>query len=450
MRVCSMLAILFFKTAMLHGQHQQVLTKQRVFQLSLAPGLGTNGTQPGSFNNYLSINLTSGYAASTLLFEIASISNLNINKSKGLQIAGMVNLTGGNAFAGLSKKQKDEKEKSGFTPYLSGWQISGLTNIVLGDADGAQFVGGINVVKGAHLGIQFSGITNIVYKYSMGIQIAGLFNVSQESFSGLQLSAFSNYTKGEMAGFQLTLLNHAGAIEGKNSYNNSPPTGIQIGLANFAKKMNGFQIGLINFAGQSQGTQIGLLNFYKGGKQFETKDGTAIGLLNFGQFNYAAVYTNEIFGFNYEVSTGTRKNSRIKLDNRNVYITNAIIYSHKSFSGAQWAFGYGLKKLSFNRSASPGMEESRFMGYGIDVQHINSETGKLTKHLNLLTRIKFLVGRRIAPKLFGVNWYASISFNALWSDEENSIEADFLSSSTEVKNVNLEYWPGLSLGILLH
>lgn len=443
------IAILFFQSSFLHAQ-RDIPIRQRIFQLSIVPGLGTNGTQPGSYENYFSINLMSGYSASALLFEIATLSNLNTNRTRGLQMAGLVNLTGGNAFGGLSKKERDEKIKSGFSSYLNGAQISGLTNLVLDNVYGIQITGGANVVKGHMLGAQLSGLSNVVYEFSFGAQLSGLFNVSVASMDGVQIAGLSNYTKGQMAGLQLSAINQAGDIEGKNSYDNAQPTGIQIGLLNIARKMNGFQVGLINFAKQSQGTQIGLINFYRGGKQSETKDGTAIGLLNFGDLDYVSFYANEIFRLNYEFSTGTRKNSRIKMTRRNVYVTNAIIYSHQAMRGDDWGIGYGLKKMYFNRSELPGMTESRFFSYGFDAQHINSEKGEVARNLSLLTRLKFMVGKRIAPKWFGVNWYAAVSLNAYWNDNGDSIAPDFLSSSTTVKKINLEYWPGVSAGFLFH
>lgn len=449
MRFYLALTFFVFRTFSFYAQ-RDVPVKDRIFQLSLIPALGTNGLHPSSFNNYFSINLSSGYSASNLLFELGVVSNLNVNRTSGLQIAGVANITGGNAFGGVTKKEREEKTKSGFSPYLSGGQFSGLTNIVLGNVYGVQFTGGINLDKGALLGLQVSGIGNIVYKYSFGVQLSGLFNVSEVSFSGVQIAGLSNYTKGEMTGIQLGLLNQAGNIEGKNSFDNTQPTGFQIGLINFSKKMNGFQFGLINFAKQSQGTQIGLINFYKGGKQIDTKDGTAIGLVNLGDLTYVSVYTNELFGLNYEISTGTRKNGRVKLDKRNVYVTNALIFSHSSFNETEWGLGYGLKKMFFNRSELPGQAESKFIGCGIDVEHINEEKGKITKNLNLLSRLKIMAGTRIAPKLFGVNCFAALSFNTFLTDNENSIKPNVLSSTRKVKNMTLEYWPGLSVGLLFH
>lgn len=449
MRFYTVLIIFLLQSGFIHGQIEAA-GKKKIFQVSLAPGLGTNGMHPGNFVNYVSVNLTSGYSASALLFEIATISNLNTDRTLGFQIAGLANLTGANAYGGLSKKEQEQKLKNGFTSYLTGAQISGLTNIVVGYVYGAQFTGGINLVKGALIGVQLSAFSNIVYKYSFGVQASGLFNVSAASMNGVQLSGFSNYTKGEMAGLQLSLLNQAGDIEGKNSFDNTQPTGVQLGLVNIANRMNGLQIGLVNFAKRSQGTQIGLINFYKSGRLSDSKDGTAIGLLNIGDLGYVSVYMNEIFGLNYEIATGTRKNARIKLDRRNVYVENALIYSHQSFKHDSWGMGYGLKKMFFNRSELPGMTESRFISYGMDVQHINLNAGEITKDLSLLTRLKFMAGKRIAPKLFGVNWFVSMSLNAYWNNIDISIAPTFLTSSSQIGNAKVEYWPGFSVGLLFH
>ncbi|GHN01281.1 hypothetical protein WSM22_27700 [Cytophagales bacterium WSM2-2] len=449
MRFNLCLTLILFQGYFLLAQRDPIV-KNKSFQISLAPGLGTNGMQPGSFANKFSINLTSGYSAAASIFEVAAISNLNTDRTGGLQLAGLVNLTGANAFGGLSKKDKDQKIKNGYASLLSGVQVSGLTNIVVDDAHGAQFSGGINIVKGPMLGIQISGVSNIVYKYSFGVQLSGIANASVLSVDGVQISALSNYTKGGLYGLQMSAINQSGEMEGTNSRDNKLPWGVQIGLLNFSGRMNGFQIGLINFAKRSQGTQIGLINIYKKGKTPETKDGTAIGLINVGDLGYAAIYANEIFGLNYEIATGNRKNSRIKLDSRNSYLENVIIYSRQALHSNAWGIGYGLKKMVFNRSDVPGMSESRFASYGIDFQQINMKPGELTKDLSLLTRLNFMLGKRIAPKLFGFNWYAAISLNAYWSNTGNSIATRFLYFHSEYGNSKIEYWAGYSLGILIH
>lgn len=449
MRLYASLTILILQPCLLLAQ-RDVPVRQRILQISIVPALGTNGMHPGSFENILSLNLTSGYSASNLLFEIGSISNLNVNRTNGLQIAGLVNLTGANAFGELTRKAKAEKVKTGFTANLTGAQLSGLNNTVLDNVFGSQVSGGVNLAKGALIGSQLSGVANIVYKYTFGVQLSGLFNVSVASMDGVQIAGLSNYTKGEMSGVQIGAANRSGDIEGKNSFQRTRSTGLQLGLFNRARNMNGFQIGLVNVAKRSQGTQVGLINIYDGGSDVETRDGTAIGLFNFGDVDYAAVYASEMFALNYEISTGTRKNARILRERWNAYITNALIYSHQAYSGEDWAFGYGIKKMYFNRSTFPGMTESKFFGYGLDAQHINSIAGEITKNLSLLTRLKLMAGSRIFPKPSGVNCFIAATMNAYWTDTEISIAPDFWERSGEISNTKFEWWPGFSVGVLLH
>ena len=449
MRRYAALSILFFQCHLLNAQRDLPIRK-RMLQLSIAPGLGTNGTQPGSYENYFSINATSGYSASNLLLEIATLSNLNINHTIGLQFAGLCNITGANAFAGMTKKEREQKINSGFSSYLNGIQVSGLTNLLLGDANGSQFTGGMNIVKGHLLGMQLAGFGNVVYKFSFGVQAAGMFNVSMASMSGVQLSIISNYTRGEMAGVQISLVNQAGDIQGPNTYEQTESTGFQIGLFNRARKMDGYQIGLINFTERSQGTQLGVINFCKGGRQIGTKDGTAVGLVNIGGSGYAAAYASEIFVLNYEISTGTRKNAIIAGAKRNVYLTNSILYSHKALRSEAWALGYGLRKVYFNKSELPGMAESNFFGFALDGRHVNWQRGEFTRDFSLLASLKIIAGKRIARKLSGVNWYASIDANAFAGEGGSELAPPRLSSETTFRGIDLTVWPGFSFGILCH
>lgn len=428
----------------------QSTIQRRFFQLSVVPALGTNGTQPGNFNNVVSINLTSGYSAASSFFELATVSNLNTNYGSGIQLSGLANLVGANSFGGMSKREKDIKIKNGFASYFHGLQVSGLTNIVIDEVHGAQITGGANIVRGLMIGAQLSGIANVVSKYTFGVQAAGLFNVSATSIDGVQIASLSNFTEGGLYGVQIGLLNQAGETLGKNSPPHSEKTGVQIGMFNLTKNMNGFQIGLINFARTSQGTQIGLVNIYRRGKLPETKDGTAIGLINIGGLEYISVYSNEVFGLNYEVATGTRKNGRVKLDNKTIHIANSIIFSHLSYKNDVWGIGYGLKKMFCNRSALPGAAESKFIGVGMDFQHINFRTGEITKDLSLLSRIKLEAGKRITRKSFGLNWHGAITYNAYFGNQDNTFVPDFLKFTSNFGDTPVTFWLGYSLGIILH
>lgn len=112
-------------------QAQRKNPDQRSFQFSIVPALGTNGLHPGGFTNDFSINLTSGYSKANRVFELAGISNLNTNATRGLQLAGLANLTGANAFSGIKEREIDKMIRTGFEANLTGAQISGLTNAVL-------------------------------------------------------------------------------------------------------------------------------------------------------------------------------------------------------------------------------------------------------------------------------------------------------------------------------
>lgn len=163
-------------------QAQRKNSDQRSFQFSIVPGIGTNGLHPGGFKNTVSINLTSGYSKATMLFELAGISNLNTDETHGLQLAGIANLTGANAFSELQQKEIDKKIKTGFEANLAGLQISGLTNVVITNVFGGQITGVTNIARGALIGVQIGGLSNVVRKYSFGLQLAGVWNSSVQFY----------------------------------------------------------------------------------------------------------------------------------------------------------------------------------------------------------------------------------------------------------------------------
>jgi hypothetical protein len=271
---------------------------------------------------------------------------------------------------------------------------------------------------------------------------------------GVQIAGLSNYTHGQLTGTQLALINRAGIIEGKNSYEPAP-TGFQIGLFNKADRMNGFQIGLVNVGKTMQGTQIGLVNIYKGGTDPLRKDGTPIGLINIGGFTYGAVYANELFLYNYELSTGNRKNGRILQTHENVYLTNSVIYSshgYRTSNNNEWALGYGFTKMRFNRSERPFENEKQFMAYGVDVMHLNSQAGVFTKDFNMLTRFKYLRGVRIMRRVKNLNMlfpFFMVSAN-VYAGNINDQSVTPSGFKSKLSNKQLSVWPGFALGMLIH
>jgi hypothetical protein len=440
------LFIIFLVPHILAGQSKKDFDKY--FQFSLAPGVGTNGIHPGGFTNYFSINTTSGYSAANLGFELAGISNLNILETRGIQIAGLANVTGGNAFEKLSDKDIQKLVKLGFEANLSGVQISGVTNIVLNNVFGWQATGGANVSKGALFGFQLAGISNTVHKYSFGVQLAGLYNSSVQSMDGVQIAALFNFTNGGLYGIQIGMVNRAKSTEGKNSFEINDPPGVQIGLVNIAGKMNGFQIGLINRAYRSQGTQIGLINIYRSGKIPETRDGTAIGVINIGDYGHLALFASDLFLTNVELATGTFKNRRKMSDKRDKYFENGLIYSNDPGfidRGERWAVGYGIKKLYFNRSLTPGYNHIYFYAIGLDCHHVNHVRKKWTKELSLLARPSITIGSRLHPRNRSFFFFVSAANNFYWSASGKLLRT--FSDATEGKGLNFS--PGFTSGILI-
>lgn len=436
------------------GYTQYNPKNRKLFQLSLVPGISTNGFHPGTYRNIISINLLSGYSAGTDLLEIGLISNHTELEVRGLQFAGVANTVGINAFAGLTDKEQADKIRAGFEANLTGGQFAGFSNIVITNVFGFQIAGFSNTAGGALFGLQLSGVANVVHKYSFGVQLAGLMNNSHDSMDGVQISTLFNTTTGGLYGIQIGGFNKVGFIEGVNSYANDDPTGLQIGLVNHAKKMNGFQIGLINIGKTMQGTQIGLINIYRGGKDVDTRDGTSIGLLNFGESVFLSAGANELFNLQTELSTGTFKNARILREIKNKYVQNGLIYSKNfdaiAFSNTAWAIGYSLKKYYFNRSSVPGMGEYRFFSYGAEWMHINDEPKKFRKELSLLTRLAGSFGTKLHPKLSSVYVYGALTYNMFWSKDDFSIAPSFLQSEIKSGDNQLEFWPGVSVGVLLH
>lgn len=420
----------------------------RLFYLSVTPGLGTNGMHPGGYSNYFSLHVTLGYSAASYAVELAVISNLNVNETRGFQFAGLTNFTGANAFTGMSFKERDKKIRSGYEANLSGVQWSGLVNGVQNNVFGWQATGGVNVVKGGMIGFQLAGISNVVNKYGLGVQLAGLYNVSVHSMDGVQLSALLNITTGELFGVQIGLFNRTGIIEGKNSFKTGSTTGLQLGLVNRANVMNGFQVGLINIGKRMQGTQIGLINIYTGGKMPETRDGTSLGLINIGATGYIALYASELFLTTFELATGTVKNARRASAHRTIEIQNALIYASNSCAESEeWALGYGIKKLYFSRSNAPGMGKFRYWSFGIDWLHINEERKKITKALNLISRPAIAYGTRLHPKLRSLYVFGALSYNVHLSDLPAQNYKLAIEKSTVINQTKVSMWPGLNIGL---
>ena len=260
----------------------------RNFQFSLFPGISTNGIHSGSYFNKFSFNLFGGLSAGNQILEVGVITNVNIKSATGIQLAGLANIIGTNAFINLSEtEERTLIITDDFESNNKGIQIAGFMNYVRNHSTGIQLAGVFNVVGGDFKGVQVAGIGNSsgnnMNGYSAGLQLAGLYNISREAIGGFQVSSLFNYTDGQLSGVQVGLINKARIIKGKHTLPPTKAKGLQVGLVNFSKEMDGTQVGLINFGGVALGKQFGLINFFsKYPTKERTNKNTPVGLLNFG------------------------------------------------------------------------------------------------------------------------------------------------------------------------
>lgn len=115
--------------------------------------------------------------------------------------------------------------------------------------------GGVN-------GFEFGGTGNYNNGEVKGFQLAGITNYTKGAVNGAQISGIANINIGPTKGFQLSTIN---AVQGE-------VTGMQLGVANYAKKMKGLQLGVVNIIGDGdEALPIGLINIVKNGYfAFET------------------------------------------------------------------------------------------------------------------------------------------------------------------------------------
>lgn len=433
------------------------------FQIALFPGVSTNGIYSASYYNTISINIFGGLSAGNKFLELSPISNVNLKRSTGIQVAGLANIVGANAFVNLTvSEERTMINKEDFESNFQGIQFAGFLNYVRDHAGGIQLAGLLNVVGGDLKGVQIAGIGNSsgngTNGYSEGFQLAGFYNISKEAIAGFQISSLFNYTDGGLSGTQLGLINKARMMYGKNT---QPPTrtkSLQIGLLNFSKEMDGIQFGLINFGGKALGTRIGLINFYQ---KYPTKEnvmkGTPIALLNFGSVgSFVRVSYNELFPINLERTSGndyngTATQSGMPYEGRNLKHNQNALFAGYNPMRKTWGFGYGFEKVLYNKSSMNPKDPRnriRMMSYGLRVVRLNREMN-LDKKFNLVSRLHGEYGRRFKGKYIYVG--AALNYfvhNRNVEMKEYGINSAIISAGNFLNN-KAEFWPGYSVGVQL-
>jgi hypothetical protein len=217
------------------------------YQFSVIPGIGKYNNQSGLCRFTKSFNLLAGYVGEVNGLEVGLGVNIVRYDMTGFQASGIANIVGGE---------------------VSGWQISTGANITAGNFRGAQTSYIVNSTWGNFYGIQLTAGANIVRAKVRGLQVApvnivvdtllgfqvGGVNIAGRTTVGPQLSAVMNYSPENKKLQFSTLLNIT-------ETNNSP----QIGLINITGNQNNLQLGALNFADTVNGFTIGLLSFVKDG-----------------------------------------------------------------------------------------------------------------------------------------------------------------------------------------
>jgi hypothetical protein len=447
-------------------QPRKIRLYERNFQVSLFPGISTNGIASGSYINKYSLNLFGGISASNKIFEVGVISNSHFRSSSGIQLAGLANIIGTNAFVNLTLAEERGLLHDNYQVNNHGIQVAGFLNYVLDHASGSQISGGLNHVGGDFKGFQLAGFGNSTGGNSIGVHVAGFYNLAKESVGGVQVSALFNYTDEYLSGVQVALFNKARRMLGKNSSPRTNAKSLQIGLFNFSAEMHGTQIGLINFGRDMRGKQIALINFFNKRKSKEFADaGTPIGILNFGTTgSVSRVSANEIFLTNIEYVTGNCQNCTWTVagpvgppyDEENKKLNqNALTIGFDPIIKT-WGFGWGFQKVLLNKySTRPNhpLNEVRQMSYGIRFLHVNREWMKVDRRMNLVTRVHFEWGRKGRKILRSVYRFGGLALNYHLADRPQDgspfVVRSIQAPTGRVGKFYSTVWPGYSVGVML-
>lgn len=338
----------------------------RPYQLSLLPGLSTNGPLNSQVVNNISLNIWGGYAAGVNGVELAGWFNIDKKNVRWFQGAGWFNMVGGK---------------------VDGVQLAGLFNTVLDSVHGVQGAGITNFVKRKFVGLQMSGIYNHVGDSMTGAQLAGYGNFSRGNTIGAQLSGIYNHSGGTMNGLQAA---------GIGNFANRNAVGAQLaGIVNLSRReMKGVQIaGVINYAKKLKGVQIGLINIA------DSSDGYSIGLINIILKGYhkLSLYSNEVLPFNAAFKTGTSKLYSILLAGAN-----------PGKDRKAYGFGYGLgHEFTLNNTLTLNTE--------ITTQHLYLGSWD---YLNLLNRLNVQFNVKLGKY---ISLFGGPAFNVYYSDQASAM-----------------------------
>jgi hypothetical protein len=258
-----------------------------------------------------------------------------------------------------------------------------------GGVNGAEIGGLMNYNKGEVKWFQLAGITNINEKQSRGLILSGVSNIVMDSSSGALISGVFNYSKYEAKGFQLSTINIAA----------TEFSGFQLGVFNYANKLDGVQLGVVNIVGNVEsGVPIGLITIVKndGHYEFEATAGEVLyANLNYKmgieQFytifkaGYSSYKSKPVYsyGFGFGGNVSLAEKHKISID----LSANNIVYDNN------WSGELNLlNKADFNYKYSISEKLSLMAGPSFNVyvtqEKIDGEYGTLNIPYTIYTKEK--------------------------------------------------------------
>lgn len=359
---------------------------RRLAQISLLPMIGTNALRSAQITNDLSLNILWGISGGVSGVEVGGFGNTVLGDVTGVQVAGVGSIVGGD---------------------VTGTQVGGLFNICEGRVTGVQ-AGGVFNISGEAEAVQAAGIFNISRNNMSGVQAAGLFNIAHQDAKGLQAGTLFNISGG-YTHLQTALL--------FNSTRGDVRDGQYSLLYNRARQVEGIQFGLINVADTVAGMPIGLFNFIKKG------------------YNRVEISASESLYGNIAVKFGAHA------------FYNIILGGARWESGnpeeTAWGLGYGLG--SVNKLGSNVLINTE-----LTAMHIH-EGGQWTRPLNLLNRLHLSLDVRTKGNL---SFFAGPTLNFMLSkriDPDTGLRGSGLPPHTiwegNAGKARAQAWIGFTAGI---
>lgn len=307
----------------------------RPYQVSVVPGLSTNGKLNSQVINNFSFNIFGGYSGGTNGFELGGLFNINKKNAQYMQLGGVANLVGGN---------------------MSGLQIGGVTNTVLDTVRGVQIAGVSNFSGSSVNGVQVAGVNNFSGSTVKGLQVAGVANINTKKVNGVQIAGVVNYTK------------HL--------------KGVQIGLINISDTSEGYSIGLINIVLKGY-HKLSLSTNELINMNVAVKSGTNK-LYSIFIGGYNSVPDQKVWSFGYglgsELLSGKRLSLNAELSSQHLYLGSWDYYNLQNKANLQLNFKIG-KYLSLYAGPSYTVyvsdQDIDFPGYKRAIPPSGYKTNKL-------------------------------------------------------------------------